>query len=52
MEDSQTKILKLIDKYQQVPEELNYPKEEDHTFGLFDIKLIPNFRIYSREFKS
>jgi hypothetical protein len=52
VEDSQTKIFKLNEKYQQIPEELNYPKEEEHTLGLFDVKLIPNYRVYGREFKS
>lgn len=52
LEDSASKIIKIVEKYGQVPEELNYPIEEQQTHGLFDTTIITNHRKFSREFKS
>lgn len=40
----------VIAKYAETPEELNYPRDPESQIGLFDIRTLPNYRIYTREF--
>lgn len=52
MEENMNKMQQIVSKYQSVPEELNYPHEEDYLIGVFDKRVIPNYKQYSRQFKS
>lgn len=45
-------MAKTLAKYQIIPEELNYPQEEEYLVGIFDKRVIPNYKIFSRQFKS
>ena len=45
-------MAKVLAKYKMVPEELSYPNEDDYLIGIFDKKLIPKHKQYSRLFKT
>ena len=51
-EENVTKMAKTLAQYKVVPEELNYPIEEEYLVGIFDKRIIPNYKQFSRQFKS
>lgn len=38
----------MIEKYENKPEELNYPSETDLQVGIFDAGVIKDYKKYSR----
>lgn len=37
----------IIEKYKDVPEERNYPNNEDYQIGIFDKRVIPKYKQFS-----
>lgn len=52
IDESVAAMAKIVEKYTTFPEDLNYHPANDYLIGVFDDRVIPNYRQYSGEFRS